>query len=103
MSDTPVGELRQQLAVRVHASQFAQRKHKAIYALVRTQAVKSLPAKLILCAYGLLVLVIAALYTANATAQLTVQSLRSDIRSIDDLRGEHWVLLSAVSAGILSH
>lgn len=52
------------------------------------QAVKSLPAKLILFAYGLLILIIVALYTASAAAQLTAQSLRSDIRSLDDLRGE---------------
>lgn len=50
-----------------------------------SQAVQTLPAKIVLFAYGLLLLIIIALYTASAAAQLTAQSLKSDIRSIEDL------------------
>ncbi|KAI8472841.1 MAG: hypothetical protein J3K34DRAFT_457589 [Monoraphidium minutum] len=49
-------------------------------------SVASFPARIVLFAYGLLLLIILAIYTANSAAQLTA-ALVSDIRSLEDLRG----------------
>ncbi|KAI8472842.1 MAG: hypothetical protein J3K34DRAFT_197330 [Monoraphidium minutum] len=49
-------------------------------------SVASFPARIVLFAYGLLLLIILAIYTANSAAQLTA-ALVSDIGSLEDLRG----------------
>jgi hypothetical protein len=50
------------------------------------QEARSLPARIVVFAYGFVLLIILALYTANAAAQLTAR-LASDVRGPSDLRG----------------